>query len=113
MVVRLEVDMEVTIVEEEVEAMIRDRDRISVVVMGRAGMDVEEVDMVSKVATAMASRVEMAMVSRVAMVMASRVEMAMATEVDTRVVDMVVDVEEEGGTRMWNKEKDVRLKLYC
>jgi hypothetical protein len=105
MVVRLEVDMEVTIVEEEVEAMIRDRDRISVVVMGRAGMDVEEVDMVSKVATAMVSRVEMAMVSRV--------ETAMATEVDTRVVDMVVDVEEEGGTRMWNKEKDVRLKLYC
>jgi hypothetical protein len=103
MVVSLEVGTEVTIVAAEAEVTIQDLDRISAVVM-----DVEEVDMDSKVEMGMVSRVEMGMVSRVEMAMVSKVEMAMAMEVDmegmeavTLGADMVVDAVEvvEGDTR--------------
>jgi hypothetical protein len=108
MVVSLEVGTEDMIVVEEVAATIQDLDRISAVVMDRVGMDVEEVDMDSKVEMGMVSRVGMGMVSRVEMAMVSKVEMAMAMEVDmegmeavTLGADMVVDAVEvvEGDTR--------------
>jgi hypothetical protein len=113
MVVRLEVVTEVMIVADEVEATIRGRDRTSVVVMDRVDMDVEGVDMGSKVEMGMVSRVATVMVNKVEMVMVSRVEMATAMEVDTRVVDMVVDAVAVGGEDTSGDEEEIRRQKLC